>query len=483
MRRKTILACGVAGLALMATSVAFAAATASVKDGQAVIGNDSLERRLSLEGGVLRTTTLVNRLAKAELAVKSDEFALRLNDAQELTAADFRVVSHKVEDAPRGAKRLSVLLENRAMGLEARVDFEVAADDFFMRKRLAIRAVGRESLPGQAPVSEGIRFLQGMPTVNWVEVERFATESAAELGGMGQPVFLGQCFFLGLEYPAAYNTVSKPRSPQLVGANSRTSSGLQVSDVALRHNPGRRLTGEFWESKPAVLGVSAAGQVETAFARYVSLIRVPPRTHNLYNSWYDVRQRDMSNDAFLAVFDGFKKNLYDKHGLKLDSFVIDDGWQDRDSIWGINAKLFPDGFGGLVDGLRAAKTDLGLWLPLTAVKGNLNMEWGKANGYEVADTGSHYCLSGPNYNKKLREVLADYIRRYKVAYLKHDFNSFSCAADGHGHLPRREYGFEANVDAYIEMLKFTRSLNPNIFLNVTGGMWLSPWWLMYADTV
>ena len=79
--------------------------------------------------------------------------------------------------------------------------------------------------------------------------------------------------------------------------------------------------------------------------------------------------------------------------------------------------------------------------------------------------------------------MSRHIREYDIDYFKHDFNSFSCAADGHGHLPEAIYGREANVDAEIEMFGFLDEVNPGIYINPSSGMWLSPWWLMHVDTV
>jgi len=70
-----------------------------------------------------------------------------------------------------------------------------------------------------------------------IEVERFLTDRATDLGGFGQPVFVDRAFFAGLEYPAGYN--------------ERRPDGL-----ALVHHPGVRLGPDWWTSQTAVLGVS-----------------------------------------------------------------------------------------------------------------------------------------------------------------------------------------------------------------------------------
>jgi hypothetical protein len=172
-----------------------------------------------------------------------------------------------------------------------------------------------------------------------------------------------------------------------------------------------------------------------------------------------------------------------KRGAPFDAVVLDDGWQDVQSIWEIDKRGFPNGFTELYDGLKEMGVSLGLWHPLTAMKYNLDTEWGAANGYEVSPDKSFFCLSGPRYNAALRDELRRHTTEYEIAYFKHDFNVFACAGEGHGHLPEAVYGREANVDAEIEMFRFLSRLNPRVYINPSGGMWLSPWWLMYVDTV
>jgi hypothetical protein len=433
------------------------AAYARIQGDRIEIGNGALERIFSLAGGAVRTTAIRNKLANQEIRVESVEFKLRINETELLDAGDFTLQKSEVQELDGGARRLVLTLVCRRLGIEVQLRHEVAPGTPWMRKTLAVRALG-----------------QSKRLLNRIEVESFSTDAACTLGGLGQPVFIADSVFTGLEYPAGHNQATE---------RAQAKAPAMRFSVALGHLPGKALSSAYLESKPAVLGVAKPAAVEHGFAKYLAKIRIPPRTHVHYNSWYDVRQDKMSTEVFLETFAGFKKHLCDPYGVRMDSFVPDDGWQDRSSIWEVNKKLFPRGLDELSAGLRAGGSSLGLWHPLTAVQGNLVMEWCREHGYETDTTGSYLCLSAPKHNTQLREVMTRHVKQYGLTYLKHDFNSFSCDAQGHGHLPRSDYGFEANVDAYIEMLKLLKQLNPKIFLNCTGGMWLSPWWLMYCDTV
>ena len=202
---------------------------------------------------------------------------------------------------------------------------------------------------------------------------------------------------------------------------------------------------EWWTSKAAVLGAGG----HDAFMQYVDTIRTRPRSYLLYNSWYDLRRREMTVERLAAAYEIMRKRLA-PYGVTLAAFVPDDGWQNKQSIWEPDRSFLPQGYKPLADILEKGGTRLGLWMPLTGV--NLDVPWGAKQGYE-AGSKRHYCMSGPKYNRAIRAVLRDKILNWRVSYFKHDFNSFTCSQPGHGHLPEARYGFEANVDAEIGLLK------------------------------
>ena len=67
----------------------------------------------------------------------------------------------------------------------------------------------------------------------------------------------------------------------------------------------------------------------------------------------------------------------DKYGVRLDSFVVDDGYENRESIWKTDLSIVPGDFGKLADYLRAHGSRFGIWMPLTTPAPYLDVEWGK----------------------------------------------------------------------------------------------------------
>jgi hypothetical protein len=101
-------------------------------------------------------------------------------------------------------------------------------------------------------------------------------------------------------------------------------------------------------------------------------------------------------------------------------------------------------------------------------------------GYEV--TGDQMCVAGARYRELLKKRTVDLVRNHGVAYFKWDGFQFSCSEPDHGHaigLPSRR----ATMATIEEMSRAVRTENPEIFLNITSGTWLSPWWLKYANTI
>jgi len=443
LRQVAVRSCA-AALGLTIASLCAAQPYARKSDSQLLVGNDAVELRYALREGRLFLTQVVDT-AGGSVEVEDLGFSLELGEAQikALGPADFAIRETVVQGA-----RAETLLNHAGTGVELRIEWQADTEKGYVRRTLAVRC------PRMPP-----------PLLLVARVERLKTRSVCELGGRGQPVFVGERAFLGLEYPAAFNNASD-------GA------------IDLHHFPGKHLGAQWLELKPEVIGVQGRHRtLEAAFASYLADVRIPPRTFVHYNGWYDFRRDTMSTKGFMATFEALRAKLVEQYGIPMHAFVIDDQYQNKQSIWKTDLDVLPEDFGPLARHLRAHNSSLGLWMPLTPNGHNLDLTWGRKNGYEVTDTGGNYCVSAPKFNAALRAIVRHHIRTFGVNYYKHDFNNFRCRAAGHGHLPTPEHGFEANVDAYIGVMQYARSLNPDIFLNVTGGMWLSPWWLMVADTV
>jgi len=308
-----------------------------------------------------------------------------------------------------------------------------------------------------------------------LEVERLTCPADVRLGGRGQPLFVDEAFFLGLEYPGGFNE----------------SEG---SLITLRHYPSTVPSDRFLVSKTAVFGAAPTGCVEEWFARCIDRVRRRGPCFVSFNTGGDVQiyeptatpdLEERVEDRILCAAKTLKENLYDKGGPVVRSFVLDAGWQNPKTLYEVDRSKFPHGFGPLLERLGSMETSLGLWLslstPLSPVQ--LDRDFLESQGYGVEPGGKYPCICEPNYNRALRAILKKHVEDHGVAHFKFDFNNFKCASDAHGHLPDESHSFETNLDAQIDVLHYVAALREDLTIVPTCGMWLSPWWLMHADMI
>ena len=432
---------GVCLLILLLPAAAAAPATIEVTPDRITIDNGLIGRTLSIKDGVCGTVRFENRPAKTHLDVNDQGPHLRLINGKEVPASSLRI-SGKIVTTPPDGKGAQVTVTipvacTQPAVVKARVHLSVADGEHFTRKWCDVES----AVP-----------------VDTVQVEQLTGKFKPALGGRGHPLFIDDRWFAGLEYPAGYHEAAP-------------------GQLRLYHFPGRTN----FTTKRAVWGADVEGNLADSFEAYLARIRVKPRSFLQYNTWYDLRGTELAAETVVQRFEEFRKAFLGPYGLRFDAVVPDDGWQNPQSIWDVNRKMLPQGYKPLADALAKHGNRVGLWMPLNGTK--LDIAWGAKQGYEKSNHGDYYCLASQRYGAAVRKATELRIRDANLSYYKHDFNWFRCSAKGHLHLPTPRHGFEANVDALIDLLAYERKLQPDIFLNVTSGMWLSPWWLMHADTI
>lgn len=364
-----------------------------------------------------------------ELVVGPELFGLTWADGTRLTALNFDLNPPVTE--PNSLRAVFT-------GLASRIEYRL------------------EAVPGH-PWWRVTLLVDTPQPVTACDVVRLQSAPEPDLGDFGQPWFLAGTWFAGVESPASDQT----RDGEV---------------VVLRHHPGQAA----FTSKTAIIGHRGdEPNVEDAFAAYVVETGTPRRSFLQYNSWYDLRGAEMTVENFAGIFKGFQDSLLQPYGLRFDAFVPDDGWQNKQSIWEVDRKILPHEFKPLAEILEAGGSRLGIWMPINGT--NLDTSWGKAQGYLVSELSDrHYQLTDPKYDQAIRAALKHRIEDGNLAYFKHDFNNFRTRRN---HPLGPQVDFEQNLDAQLAIHRYERSLQPGIFLNITSGMWLSPWWLQEADSI
>jgi hypothetical protein len=192
--------------------------------------------------------------------------------------------------------------------------------------------------------------------------------------------------------------------------------------------------------------------------------------------------RALTEKNIRRTIESFQRRMVNERGLKLDAFVLDDGWDVYQSEWKLNAEQFPNGLPPVSAALRRIGSQLGIWIgPIGGYSHrDWRIGWMKANGYEVV--GDQFCVAGEKYHALLKERVTDFVRKNGTRYFKWDGIQFSCSEPDHGHLPDI-YSRRAVMEAVIDLCQTARKQGPEVFLNITSGTWLSPWWLKYANTI
>lgn len=232
--------------------------------------------------------------------------------------------------------------------------------------------------------------------------------------------------------------------------------------------PGKQI------SESSVMGVSPKGQNRRAFQYYLSRERARPYKQFLhYNCWWDITNEGASifeSNQVIERMHGWYRKFIQPYGVRMNSFVFDDGWDDLNHLWYFDPVRFPDGFAPQAKLCREYNSGIGVWMsPFGGYGTNKEhrIRTAKREGLEVNAGG--LSLAGQNYYKRFYERSANMLTNYKVNYFKYD---------GFG---GSEPQFLPDMEAGIHLMQALRKINPDVYINITFGLWPSPFWLLHAD--
>lgn len=414
--------------------------------------NGRLSAEFSIAQGRVTAVVLENRQDASRLTLPAP-FAILMNSGVIYNAAnlklegDPRLIAHTAE---AGAPRLADRTRGKTLELT------LASDD------------GRLRLTWSLVLLDGTNYLRQSVTLPAADRDQpiaqirlidLALADAKVAGAVkGSPIVAGN-WFLGFEDPLSEGNVH----------NGRATAWIE-RELPLR--AGRQLV------YSSVIGVAESGQMRRAFLAYLETERAHPyRTFLHYNSWYDLGYfTPYSEKDALDRIDFFGRELTEKRGVKLDSFLFDDGWDNHHSLWGFN-EGFPDGFSKLKEEAQKFGAAPGVWMSPWGGYGKPKDEriaFGRANGYEIIKDG--YALSGPKYYDAFRGVALKMVGEYGVNQFKFD---------GTGNVDEVFQGsrFDSDFAAMMHLIGELRAAKPDLFVNLTTGTWPSPFWLMYADSI
>ena len=299
-----------------------------------------------------------------------------------------------------------------------------------------------------------------MPARKITLLDVVAPEARVEGTVKGAPVVAaGNRLFAGVESPLC--------------KSEATAEGFACSLERTTHLPART------ESHiSAVMGFCQPGQLRRTFQlRYLNEERARPYFPLFnYNTWYDIGyfSRYTEKDVMDTVRI-FGEELVQKRGVVMDSFLLDDGWDNTETLWQFHDEL-PNEFREIRKQMESYGSAPGVWFSPWGGYGQpkLNRLAAAGDAYETNERG--FALSGPKYYDLFRDMCLHMIREHGVNQFKLD----GCSGMAE---PAPGSRFGSDFEAAISLIDELRAEKPDIYINLTTGTWASPFWFSIADSV
>lgn len=477
-------------------------ATLSEIPGQYVtLSNEALAASWAVFGGKLVPATLRDKLAGRNLEAPKEAFTLEFQDGTVLKASRMKAGGFRMEPLSADPKalaeadrlpgqRLSATLESRDGRLRVQWSATLRDGSNYLRQQVRIE-----------PLKEDADLARVVMVDHWLK--------DADIAGQvnGSPVVAGTVF-TAFEHPMALARVEAGGVPKLVptpghGDTSLASDQFRAVqeaqpverrwmkahatcwlDLSLPVQKGKTFTAS------SVLGVVPEGQLRRAFLYYVERERAHayrPFLH--YNSWYDIGYFTPYDEKdCLGVVKAFGEELVAKRGVRMDSFLFDDGWDDtsKGGEWRFHAGL-PKGFLPVKALAAQYGSEPGAWLSPWGGYGKPRIarrKSGQAAGFETVvdpwesrqDYGQLFALSGPKYFERFHAACLGLVRDHGINHFKFDGTGSINSV-----MPGSRFG--SDFEAAISLIQDLRQAKPDLFVNLTTGTWPSPFWLTICDSI
>jgi hypothetical protein len=411
-----------------------------------------LTAQFTVDGGQLHFASLTDH-ADGRTLSPGEAFSLKLRDGRVITASQMKLMGAVAQSRVAADTNASRAAEHVA---GTRLCADLAVDGVQL------------SVHWCAVLREGANYLRQEVTlkaestpVDLAEVRMFDfTATAARVVGSvkGSPLVDGN-FFFGFESPLSASAVADGRATAWLARTLPLEAGNSIT-------------------YSSVVGVAAPGQMRREFLSYIEQERAHPyRTFLHYNSWYDIGYGNRFDEAdALDRVHAFGEELVNKRGVKLDSFLFDDGWDDTTTLWQFNPGL-PHGFTKIHQVAASYGFGIGVWLsPWGGYQEakRQRIAAGEKAGYETVNGG--FALSAPKYYQLFESTCLDMITKYGV-------NQFKFDGTGNAGTVFPGSLFDSDFSAAIHLIERLRQQEPGIFINLTTGTWPSPFWLRYADSI
>lgn len=427
---------------------------ARVRAEEFTLANDQVEFTCQADGGVLAPGTLKDKNTGEVLKLGGELFSLLLTNGNFLHSADFRLAG-AVQTVPLSANPAASRYSERLPGKELSAELVDASGNLHVTWHGVLRD-GSRYLRQEYILHAGQNDVP-LAGLTLLDIPLMGARTTGVVDG--SPVMTDTAFF-GVEHPLSINRGEMghvrcflPRGASLLAGDSYEAS--------------------------LVTGFVTKGQARRGFLLgYLERERARPYAPFLhYNSWYDLGYFNKYNETgALNVINAFGQELVVKRGVKMNSFMFDDGWDNDATLWQFDPTNFPDGFAKVRDAAAKYGAAPGIWLSPWGGYGKPHEEriqFGREQGFETRD--GNFTLAGPKYYERFRARCVDVVTNYGINQFKFDGIGENTGTGGGG--------AQRDFDAMLKLIGELRTLKPDIYINQTTGTWPSPFWLLYADSI
>jgi hypothetical protein len=438
--------------ALLGAAVLACSSTSLLRAAEFTLDNDQVTLHCKTQGGRLLPGWLQDKKTGQKVNLGADLFSLVLTNGDIWRSGQFKLVG-QARLVPLPVNPNAARLAERLPGRELVAD--LASSDGNLRATWhAILRDGSRYLREEVVLKAAQNALP-LKAVGLLETPNVTARATGTVDGC--PV-ADQTTFYGVEHPLSINRAEMgfvrcflPR-----GAAIEAGENFACSQV---------------------VGFVRPGQLRRDFLAYLERERAHPyRPFLHYNSWYDIGYFNRYDEAAaLNVIHAFGEELSVKRGVKLDSFLFDDGWDDPMTLWHFHSG-FPNGFAPLEQAAAQYGAAPGIWLSPWGGYGQPHkdrIQYGQEQGFEIRD--GNFSLAGPKYYERFRGLCVEVVKKYGINQFKFD----GIGVDGNDGTGAGLRDFEAMLKLIAEL----RSLKPDIYINQTTGTWPSPFWLLHADSI
>lgn len=410
---------------------------------------------------IVRPVQLSNKINGQSISMGNSLFKITLADGRVIDSSDLKISIPEPEDVSVNFK------SPRAGDHFTGESFKAILTDPTSGLEITWRAILRD---GANYIRQEFDIAPKTQDIPIKTITFFDTEwPGARLSGpaTGAPI-VTKTLFMGIEDPMSSGTLPAGRAQTIL-------------HVGVPIRKGQHFV------RSTVIGVAPEGQLRRSFLYYIERERAHPyRPFLHYNSWWDIgidptkdfknQTKDFGEAECIERIEAYNRELVEKRGVQMDSFLFDDGWDNVDTIWEFNNQ-FPNGFAKLAEATRKHNIGLGTWIsPYGGYrwKKEHRMAVGKAQGYEINEGG--LALSGPKYYARFHDVTQKFIKDYGMNMFKFD------GLSRNGSAPPGS-AFSSDFQAAIQMLSEVRAARRDMFISLTAGTWASPFWTLYADSI